>query len=48
MSQTYDPNDSERGQSYPAGPGFGGGADYPGGYLGAGFASEPPPPPRAD
>jgi S1-C subfamily serine protease len=46
MSQTYDPNDSERGQSYSAGPGSGGGADYPGGYLGAGFASEPPPPPR--
>ena len=46
MSQTYDPNDSERGQSYSDGPGFGGGADHPGGYLGAGFASEPPPPPR--
>jgi S1-C subfamily serine protease len=46
MSQTYDPNESERNQSYPAGPAFGGGADYPGNYAGAGFASEPPPPPR--
>ncbi len=39
MSQTYDPNHPEHWQ--------GGGAGYPGGgYLGAGFASEPPPPPR--
>ena len=46
MSQTYDPNESEQGQSYPYGPAFGGGTNYPGGYAGAGFASEPPPPPR--
>ena len=47
MSQTYDPNDSEHGQGYVAGPGFASGAGYPGGYPGgAGFASEPPPPPR--
>jgi len=46
MSQTYDPNESEQGQSYPYGPAFGSGTDYPGGYAGAGFASEPPPPPR--
>jgi len=45
MSQTYDPNDSEHGQSYPYGPAFGGGTDYPG-NAGAGFASAPPPPPR--
>jgi S1-C subfamily serine protease len=47
MTQTYDPNDSGQGQGYLAGPGFGGGAGYPGGYPGgAGFASEPPAPPR--
>jgi S1-C subfamily serine protease len=50
MSQTYDPNEANRGQGYqgqgyPAGPGFGG-ASHPGDYYGAGFASEPPPPPR--
>jgi S1-C subfamily serine protease len=43
MSQTYDPNDA--GKGYVAGPGYSG-AGYPGGYDGAGFASEPPPPPR--
>jgi S1-C subfamily serine protease len=46
MTQTYDPNESEQGQDYLAGPGpvaFGGGAGYPGG---PGFASAPPPPPR--
>ncbi len=42
MSQTYDPNDPGHGQGYLAGPGYAG----PGGYGGAGFASEPPPPPR--
>ena len=46
MSQTYDPNESEQGQSYPYGPAFGSGTGYPGSYAGAGFASEPPPPPR--
>jgi len=59
MSQTYDPDESQRGvggvvppgsaeqgQSYPYGPAFGGGTDYPGGYAGDGFASAPPPPPR--
>jgi S1-C subfamily serine protease len=46
MSQSYDPNDSEHGQTYPYGPAFGDGTDNPGGYAGAGFASAPPPPPR--
>lgn len=45
MSQTYDPDYPEQGQGYLAGPGFAGGAGYPGGYPGGGFASEPPPPP---
>ena len=44
MSQTYDPSDAGRG--YPTGPGYGGGAGYPGEYYGAGLASAPPPPPR--
>jgi S1-C subfamily serine protease len=44
MSQTYDPSDA--GQGHPTGPGYGGGAGYPGEYYGAGFASAPPPPPR--
>ena len=47
MTQTYDPNDAGQGQGNLAGPGFGGGAGYPGGYPGgAGFANEPPRPPR--
>ena len=46
MSQTYEPNQPEREQGHPAGPGFAGGADYPGGFNWAGYASAPPPPPR--
>ena len=50
MSQTYDPNDSEKqAQGYPAGPGYAGGTGYPGGPgygAGYGFATQPPPPPR--
>jgi S1-C subfamily serine protease len=49
MSQTYDPNEAERGyqgQGYLAGTGSGGGTGHPGEYHGAGFASEPPPPRR--
>ena len=48
MSQTYDPNDSEKqAQGYPAGPGYAGGTGYPGGPgygAGYGFATQPPPP----
>jgi len=47
MSQTHEPNYPEQERGYPAGPGFTGGAGYPGGGYGwAGYASEPPPPPR--
>ena len=50
MSQTYDPNDSEKqAQGYPAGPGYAGGTGYPGGPgygAGYGFATQPPPPPH--
>jgi len=46
MSQTYEPNNPEQEQGHPAGPGFAGGAGYPGGYSWAGYGSEPPPPPR--
>ena len=46
MSQTYEPNQPEREQGHPAGPGFAGGADYPGGFNWAGYASAPPPPRR--
>jgi S1-C subfamily serine protease len=46
MSQTYEPNNPEQEQGHPAGPGFTGGAGYPGGYSWAGYGSEPPPPPR--
>ncbi|HTQ88100.1 MAG TPA: trypsin-like peptidase domain-containing protein [Streptosporangiaceae bacterium] len=46
MSQTYEPNQPEREQGHLAGPGFAGGADYPGGFNWAGYASAPPPPPR--
>jgi S1-C subfamily serine protease len=45
MSQTYEPNNPEQEQGHPAGPGFAGGAGYPGGYSWAGYGSEPPPPP---
>jgi S1-C subfamily serine protease len=45
MSQTYEPNQPEREQGHLAGPGFSGGADYPGGFNWAGYASAPPPPP---
>ena len=46
MSQTYEPNNPEQEQGHLAGPGFAGGAGYPGGYSWAGYGSEPPPPPR--
>jgi S1-C subfamily serine protease len=46
MSQTYEPNNPEREQGHLAGPGFAGGAGYPGGFDWAGYASAPPPPPR--
>ena len=46
MSQTYEPNNPEQEQGHPAGPGFAGGAGYPGGFNWAGYASAPPPPPR--
>ena len=45
MSHTYEPNNPEQEQGHPAGPGFAGGAGYPGGYSWAGYGSEPPPPP---
>jgi len=45
MSQTYEPNNPEQEQGHLAGPGFAGGAGYPGGYSWAGYGSEPPPPP---
>src|SRR5436305_11605517 len=45
MSQTYQPNNPEQEQGHLAGPGFAGGAGYPGGYSWAGYGSEPPPPP---
>ena len=45
MSQTYEPNNPEQEQGHLAGPGFTGGAGYPGGYSWAGYGSEPPPPP---
>jgi len=46
MSQTYEPNPPEREHGQPAGPGFAGGAGYPGGYSWADYDSAPPPPPR--
>jgi S1-C subfamily serine protease len=46
MSQTYEPNNPEQEQGHLAGPGFAGGAGYPGGYSWGGYGSEPPPPPR--
>jgi S1-C subfamily serine protease len=46
MSQTNEPNNPEQEQGHPAGPGFAGGAGYPGGFNWAGYASAPPPPPR--
>jgi S1-C subfamily serine protease len=47
MSQTYEPNNPEQEQGHLAGPGFAGGAGYPGCYSWAGYGSEaPPPPPR--
>ena len=46
MSHTYEPNQPEREQGHLAGPGSAGGADYPGGFNWAGYASAPPPPPR--
>jgi S1-C subfamily serine protease len=46
MSQTYGPNQPEQEQGHLAGPGFAGGAGYPGGYSWAGYDSAPPPPPR--
>jgi S1-C subfamily serine protease len=46
MSQTYEPNHPEQEQGHLAGPGFAGGAGYPGGFDWAGYASAPPPPPR--
>jgi len=46
MSQTYGPNRPEQEQGHLAGPGFAGGAGYPGGFDWAGYASAPPPPPR--
>ena len=46
MSQTYEPNNPEQEQGHLAGPGFAGGAGYPGGYSWAGYGSAPPPPPR--
>src|ERR1700749_1147438 len=46
MSQTYEPNHPEQEQGHLAGPGFAGGAGYPGGFDWAGSASAPPPPPR--
>ncbi len=46
MSQTYEPDNPEQEQGHLAGPGFAGGAGYPGGYSWAGYGSEPPPPPR--
>src|ERR1700730_9374526 len=45
MSQTFEPNNPEQEQGHLAGPGFAGGAGYPGGYSWAGYGSEPPPPP---
>jgi S1-C subfamily serine protease len=45
MSHTYEPNNPEQEQGHLAGPGFAGGAGYPGGYSWAGYGSEPPPPP---
>lgn len=46
MSHTYGPNQPEQEQGHLAGPGFAGGAGYPGGYNWAGYGSVPPPPPR--
>jgi S1-C subfamily serine protease len=46
MSQTYEPNRPEQEHGHLAGPGFAGGAGYPGGFDWAGYASAPPPPPR--
>ena len=46
MSQTYEPNNPEQEHGHLAGPGFAGGAGYPGGFDWAGYASAPPPPPR--
>src|ERR1700759_2063271 len=46
MSHTSEPNQPEREQGHLAGPGSAGGADYPGGFNWAGYASAPPPPPR--
>src|SRR5438034_6622116 len=46
MSQTYEPNNPEQEQGHLAGPGFAGGAGYPGGYNWAGYGSVPPPPPQ--
>jgi len=46
MSQTYEPNNPEQEQGHLAGPGFAGGAGYPGGYSWAGYGSVPPPPPQ--
>ena len=39
MSQTYEPNPPEREHGQPAGPGFAGGAGYPGGYSWADYDS---------
>jgi len=46
MSQTNEPNPPEREHGHLAGPGFAGGAGYPGGYSWAVYDSAPPPPPR--
>ena len=46
MSHTYEPNNPEPEHGHLAGPGFTGGAGYPGGFDWAGYASAPPPPPR--
>jgi S1-C subfamily serine protease len=46
MSHTYEPNNPEQERGHLAGPGFTGGAGYPGGFDWAGYASAPPPPPR--
>src|SRR6516165_3799247 len=46
MSHTYEPNNPEPEHGHLAGPGFTGGAGYPGGYNWAGYDSAPPPPPR--
>src|SRR6266566_6197075 len=46
MRQTYEPNNPEQEQGHLAGPGFAGGAGYPGGYSWSGYGSVPPPPPQ--